>query len=65
MECLHYEDALEVTDVEDLLDYIESARDIADFSDIGRDALRQLLTAQMKNGVLHIPKDYGMFVCRI
>lgn len=60
-----YEDSLAVTDLDDLLDYLGSliSRTFAEvLSDRG--AVKQVLEKEMVNGVLHIPKESGMFICR-
>ena len=61
---LLYEDALEVTNVEDMIDYIYSLPGGSDIQDFPRDTLRSVLEKNMHDGVLHVPKDYGMFVVR-
>lgn len=60
---LDYEDFLAVTDVNDLIDYIYSLEGMSDISKIGRDTLRTVLEKNMTDGVLKVPKEYGMFVC--
>lgn len=62
---LEYEDSLAVTDVEDVLDYIFSLTNLSPVARLGRETLRAVLEKEMINGVLHIPKEYGMFICRI
>ena len=57
-----YEDSLEVTNVDDLIDYIYSLPSYSDVQDYPRDTLRPVLEKNMRDGVLHIPKDYGMFI---
>ena len=61
---LLYEDALEVTEVEDLADYIESLTGISDLQKIPREEVCAVLKKNMQDGVLHIPKEYGMFIAR-
>ena len=56
-----YEDALEVTDVEDMVDYIFSLTGMTDLKKIPRDEIRSVLQRNMGNGILHVPKEYGMF----
>ncbi len=62
VEKLRYEDALEVTDIEDMIDYIYSLPGFSDIQDMPRDTLRSVLEQNMRGGVLRVPKDYGMFV---
>lgn len=62
VERLLYEDSLAVTDVEDLVDYIYSLTDMTELSRLSRDTVRTVLQDHMQNGVLRVPKDYGMFI---
>lgn len=57
------EDGLRVTDVEDLADYVLSMASFSRWRELPRDELRQRLTRQMKDGVIAIPKEYGLFIC--
>lgn len=59
-----YEDSLAVTEVEDLVDYIFSLSGMTDLRSLPRDTVRSVLASHMKDGVLTVPKEYGMFVCR-
>ena len=59
-----YEDSLEVTNTDDLIDYIYSLPGYSDIQDLSRDTLRSVLEKNMRDGVLRIPKDYGMFIAR-
>ncbi len=61
---LDYEDALDVTDVEDMLDYISSLTSMSNINNIARDELKQVLESNMVEGILRIPKEYGMFACK-
>lgn len=61
---LNYEDSLAVTDVGDLLDYIYSLTNMSSVAKFGRQILKETLEKEMVNGVLNIPKEYGMFICR-
>ena len=61
---LDYEDALEVTDIDDMVDYIYSLSSMSNISTVERAELKEILEKNRINGVLHVPKEYGMFVCR-
>ncbi len=61
---LLYEDALEVTDTDDMIDYIYSLPGFPDIRGLSRDTLKSALEKNTHDGILHIPKDYGMFVAR-
>ena len=55
---------LAVTDVRDLADYIGSLSGMVALREIPREEMTAVLTAHMKDGVLSIPKEYGMFTAR-
>lgn len=59
-----YEDALLVTDVEDLVDYIFSLSGMTDLRKLPRETVREMLSRHMAGGVLRVPKEYGMFIAR-
>ena len=59
-----YIDSLAVTAVNDIVDYLYSLSSMTDLNQLDRDEIVAALTSQMKDGVLNIPKEYGMFVCR-
>lgn len=59
-----YDDHLEVTNIEDFLDYIFSLTSLVDFSQVSRDELRAVLQGRMKDGKLEIPKEYGLFTAK-
>ncbi len=58
-----YIDALEVTETEDLLDYLYSMASIGNLGDVTRDELYHCFEeSKDEKGIIHIPKEYGMFV---
>lgn len=61
---LDYNDSLDITNLEDLLDYLYSLDGISAITKIDRQLLKVSLQNKMTDGVLHIPKEYGMFVCK-
>lgn len=61
---LEYEDELRVTNIEDMIDYIYSLSGMSNISNIEKAELQQILNNNMVDGVLHVPKEYGMFVCK-
>lgn len=63
-ECLRYEDALEVTDVEDMVDYICSLAGMSELRQLPRDVIRAVLEKNMSGGILRVPKEYGMFIAK-
>ena len=56
-----YEDTLEVTHVEDMVDYIYSLAGMTDLRKLPGDEVRSVLEKNMRHGVLTVPKEYGMF----
>ena len=63
VEMLEYIDSLEVTDIDDMLDYIYSLTSMTGVSNIKRDVMKKVLEQNMADGILKVPKEYGMFVC--
>ncbi len=62
VERLDYPDSLEVTDPDDMVDYIYSLASMSSLSGVPRENIKEILLQHMKNGVLTVPKEYGMFV---
>ena len=60
---MDYEDSLAVTNVDDMLEYIYSLKNMSSIAKLGRETLKEVLTKEMVDGVLNIPKEYGMFIC--
>ena len=58
-----YPDALAITDPEDLADYLYSLGSMAGLDPAYRPEIIDTLRREMKNGVLTVPKEYGMFIC--
>lgn len=63
-ECLRYEDALEVTDAEDMADYIYSLAGMSELRKLPREEVLAVLEGNMEDGILRVPKEYGMFIAR-
>ena len=60
---LDYPDSLRVTDPEDLIAYLTSLPAMEAARSTDRGQMRALLTAAMRDGILELPKEYGLFVC--
>lgn len=56
-----YEDALEVTDLGDMADYIATLKGMSELGRLPRETVLSVLERHRVGGVLHIPKEYGMF----
>ena len=61
---LDYPDSLAVTDVGDLADYVLSLTGMSALKSIPREEMISVMKAHMKDGVLSVPKEYGLFVSR-
>ena len=59
-----YEDSLAVTDIDDMLDYIYSLRNMSSVAELAREDIKAVLEKNMVDGVLNVPKENGMFVCQ-
>lgn len=57
-------DALDVTDLSDLIAYLRSMAGMTVLADIPDARLTEVFTAHMKDGVLSLPKEYGLFICK-
>lgn len=64
VERLEYKDSLEVTNVDDIVDYIYSLTSMSTLSNLNREKIKSILLNKMENGILYIPKEYGMFICK-
>ena len=64
VERLNYIDSLAVTDVNDLVDYIYSLSSMTTLSSVPAEKINMELTKHMKDGVLTVPKEYGMFIAQ-
>ena len=60
-----YEDSLEVTDAEDMVGYIRSLTGMSELQEIPEEEIRAVLERNMKDGVLRVPKEYGMFMAQV
>lgn len=59
-----YEDALKVTKIEDMVDYIYSLTGMTNLQMIPKNEVRVVLESNMQDGVLYVPKEYGLFVAK-
>lgn len=58
------EDGLAITDIRDFADYITSLSSLKYVDAIPRDVLLTKLTSRVEKGILYVPKEYGMFICK-
>ena len=64
VERYDYEDSLEVTDMSDLADYISSLTGMSSLRALPRETVVQVLSEAAVDGMLRVPKEYGMFLSR-
>ena len=57
-----YPDSLRVTEIEDIIDYLYSLPSMESVHCLPRSEIRKHLTAAMRDGVLELPKEYGLFI---
>jgi len=57
------EDALDITHIPDLIGYLRSLQGMTVLADIPDAQLSDVFTKHMVNGVLSLPKEYGLFIC--
>lgn len=61
---LDYVDSLAVTCIDDFIDYIYSLSSLSGIAQLPRNVLQDALESKTENGILHVPKEYGMFICK-
>lgn len=64
VEKLIYDDELQVTSIDDLVQYIQSLKGISEIGSLEEGIIHKRLEREFNNGVLVIPKEYGMFIAR-
>lgn len=63
VEELEYMDSLAVTDIDDMVKYICSFSSIMSLDGLSENEIKAQLLKYTVNGVLYVPKEYGMFIC--
>lgn len=64
VEKIIYDDELQVTSIDDLVQYIQSLNGISEIGSLEEEIIRNRLESEFNNGMLIIPKEYGMFIAR-
>lgn len=64
VERLTREDGLAITHLPDFVAYVLSMSSLSGLERVNEALLLQAFEQKLVNGVLYIPKEYGMFVCR-
>lgn len=61
---LDYRDSLEVTNADDMVEYIYSLASMTTLNQVPKENVKKILVDHMVDGVLSVPKEYGMFICK-
>lgn len=57
------DDGLCITSVDDFIEYVLSLNSLTGLESVTASMLKTVFSAKMKNGILYVPKEYGMFIC--
>ena len=64
VERFDYPDSFEITETDDLVNYVLSMTAMANLSKLPREIVYDVLEAKKEDGIIHIPKEYGMFISK-
>ena len=64
VEARFYEDSLHITDIEELIKYLQSLTSFKAIQDFPLKKVREILETHSNNGVIDLPKEYGMFIAK-
>lgn len=59
---LEYTDSLSVTNIDDMIEYLYSLSSMTSITSIPKQTIKDILIAHSANGILNVPKEYGMFI---
>ena len=59
-----YKDSLHITNIDDLINYLQSLNSLKTINDLPEEKIRTILMEHSENGIIDLPKEYGMFICR-
>lgn len=62
VEKLEYIDSLAVTNVDDMVEYIYSLSGMTSLNNVPKHIIKDILMQNLTNGILYVPKEYGMFI---
>lgn len=57
-----YIDSLAVTNIDDMVDYIYSLSSMTSLNSVPKQVIKDILMENTIDGVLNVPKEYGMFI---
>lgn len=58
------EDGLAITCIDDFVDYVLSLSSLTGITEISREKLHEAFEVKTLDGILYVPKEYGMFICK-
>lgn len=64
VEKLTREDGLAITHIPDFVDYVQSLSGLTGMEEAAGNMLQRAFEQKCVDGVLYVPKEYGMFICR-
>ena len=64
VEARFYADSLHVTDIDDLVNYLRSLASLKALNDIPLERLKEIIMEHSVNGVVDLPKEYGIFIAK-
>lgn len=62
IEKKEYIDSLAVTNIDDMVDYIYSLSSMTSLNSVPKQSIKDILIENTTDGVLNVPKEYGMFI---
>jgi hypothetical protein len=62
VEKLEYIDSLAVTNIDDMVEYICSLPSMTSLKNVPKQVIKDILAENTTNGILNVPKEYGMFI---
>ena len=62
VEKLEYVDSLAVTNIDDMVNYIYSLPSMTSLNNVPKHIIKTVLMQNLTNGILNVPKEYGMFI---
>lgn len=64
VEKLTREDGLRITHIPDFVDYVLSMSSLSGMENASAEVLQSAFEKKAVNGILYVPKEYGMFICK-
>ena len=63
-EARFYKDSLRINNIDDLVAYLRSLVSLKAIIDLPSGRIHEILTRHSCEGIIELPKEYGMFICR-